>query len=145
MVARGITRARLDPSAATPELPQSGVSVFCSSIPVLGDWFLMHGTAPKYHPQRIRGRPSSSPVSSIMPLTISDNLLNQAGMTPEKARVEIACLLFASGKLTLPAATRWAEMSRSGFEGELLSRSIPLYQPRSEDLDRELEVLAQRE
>lgn len=77
-----------------------------------------------------------------MPLTISDQLLYQAGLSPERARVEIACSLFASGKLTLPAATKWAAMSRSEFEGELLSRSIPLYRPEPEDLDRELEVLS---
>ena len=78
-----------------------------------------------------------------MPLTIQDELLDQAGLSPKAARVEIACLLFASGKLTLPAAARWAAASRSDFEGELLARSIPLFRPSPDDLDRELETLAQ--
>ena len=76
-----------------------------------------------------------------MPLTISDQLLDQAGLSPDKARVEIACSLFASGKLTLPGAAKWASMTRSEFEGELLCRSIPLYRPDPEDLDRELSIL----
>lgn len=40
-----------------------------------------------------------------MPLTISDELLDAAGLSAETARVEIACRMFETGTLALwPAA-----------------------------------------
>lgn len=76
-----------------------------------------------------------------MPLTVSDKLLADAGMTEDEARLEIACLLFDSGKLSLPAAVRWAGCSRTQLEGELLARSISIYRPTADDLETDLAVL----
>ena len=76
-----------------------------------------------------------------MPLTIPDDLLAESGMSERDARIEIACRLYDAGKLTMPAATRWAELSRAGFEEELLRRKMPLCRPTSEDFGQDLETL----
>ena len=75
-----------------------------------------------------------------MPLTLSDEVLQKAGMTAEEARVEIACRLFDAGKLHLWPAAQLAGMTRTQFEGELLQRSIPVYRPTLEDVKTELEA-----
>lgn len=61
-----------------------------------------------------------------MPLTIPDQLLLDAGLSEGEARLEIACRLYDAGKLTMPQATRWAEVSRVEFETALLDRHLPL-------------------
>jgi predicted HTH domain antitoxin len=61
-----------------------------------------------------------------MPVTISDQLLAAAGLSERDAKVEIACRLYDAGKLTMPQATRLAEMSRVDFESALLERGLPL-------------------
>ncbi len=61
-----------------------------------------------------------------MPLTISDEMLTSAGLSEEEAKLEIGCRLYAAGKLSLPAATRWAEVTRTAFEAALLTRGLPL-------------------
>jgi predicted HTH domain antitoxin len=61
-----------------------------------------------------------------MPVTISDQLLAEAGLSEQDAKVEIACRLYDAGKLTMPQATRLAEMSRVELEGALLQRGLPL-------------------
>jgi predicted HTH domain antitoxin len=76
-----------------------------------------------------------------MPLTLSDEILEKAGMTAEEARVEIACRLFDAGKLTLWPAAQLAQMSRVEFEGELMKRKIPIYRLTLEDFEMELETL----
>jgi predicted HTH domain antitoxin len=76
-----------------------------------------------------------------MPLTISDEVLQKAGMTAEEARVEIACRLFDAGKLDLWPAAQMAQMTRSQFEEELHNRRIPIYRPTVEDLKADLETL----
>ena len=76
-----------------------------------------------------------------MPFTVSDNLLAEAGPTAEQARVDTACLLFDAGRLTLPAAVKWAGSTRSEFEEELLSRSIPIFRPQADELEDELALL----
>jgi predicted HTH domain antitoxin len=73
-----------------------------------------------------------------MPLTLSDEILQKAGMTAEEARVEIACRLFDAGKLHLWPAAQLAQMSRVEFEDELHKRKIPIYRPTLEDLQAEL-------
>lgn len=75
-----------------------------------------------------------------MPLTLSDEVLQKAGMTPEEARVEIACRLFDAGKLHLWPAAQLAGMTRTQFEGELLQRKIPIYRPTLEDVMADLEA-----
>ena len=68
-----------------------------------------------------------------MPITISDELLSQAGMGEREARIEIACRLFDAGKMTLPLAARLAAWSAARWRDELLDRKIPLYRPTLED------------
>jgi predicted HTH domain antitoxin len=80
---------------------------------------------------------------AAMPLTISDETLQKAGMSADEARVEIACRLFDAGKLELWPAAQLAQMSRSEFEGELLERKIPIYRPTLEDIKGELEAFEQ--
>lgn len=61
-----------------------------------------------------------------MPVTITDEMLTAAGLSQEEARLEIACRLYDAGKLTMPAATRWAGVSRTVLEAALLERNLPL-------------------
>ncbi len=76
-----------------------------------------------------------------MPLTLSDDILNEAGLTEEEARVEIACRLFEAQKLALWQAAKLAGMTRTQFEGELLERRIPLYRPTIADIEAELAAM----
>jgi predicted HTH domain antitoxin len=78
-----------------------------------------------------------------MPLTISlsDEVLQQAGMSAEEARVEIACCLFDAGKLALWPAAQLAQLSRTAFQEELHRRHIPIYRPTVEDFKADLETL----
>ena len=76
-----------------------------------------------------------------MPLTIPDQLLNEAGLSERDARIEIACRLYDANKLTMPAAVRWAGLSRVEFEEELLQRKIAISRPTPEDLKQDLETL----
>jgi predicted HTH domain antitoxin len=76
-----------------------------------------------------------------MPFTLSDEVLKQAGMTAEEARVEIACRLFDAGKLDLWPAAQLAQLSRTQFEGELMKRKIPIYRFTLEDLIAEQKAL----
>ena len=73
-----------------------------------------------------------------MPLTISDEVLQSAGLTEEEARVEIACRLFDAEKLALWPAAQLAGMTRLEFEEELRRRKIPIYRPTVEDLQADL-------
>jgi predicted HTH domain antitoxin len=76
-----------------------------------------------------------------MPLTISDDVLQQSGMSEAEARIEIACRLFDAQKLDLWHAAQWAGMSRVAFERELTSRKIPIYRYTVDDIDREVQSL----
>ncbi len=89
--------------------------------------------------------PHNSPFqgTQIMPLTISDDLLDAAGLSPEAARVEIACRMFESGNLALWPAAQWAGLSRVDFENELSRRNIPLYRPTWEQIEGEVRGMEQ--
>lgn len=76
-----------------------------------------------------------------MSLILSDEILKQAGMTAEEARIEIACRLFDAGKLALWPAAQLAQLSRAEFEEELHRRQIPVYRPTVEDFKADLETL----
>jgi predicted HTH domain antitoxin len=76
-----------------------------------------------------------------MPLTISDEVLKQAGLTEREALIEFACRLFDAGKLTLPGAGRLAGLDRPEFETELFRRNIPAYRLTLEDLEKDLAAL----
>jgi predicted HTH domain antitoxin len=76
-----------------------------------------------------------------MPLTIPDDLLREAGLNEREALVEFACRLFDAGKLSLWSGAKWAGLTRTEFEGELLRRRIPLYRPSLTDLTDDLNAL----
>lgn len=76
-----------------------------------------------------------------MPLVISDEQLRDMKMDERDAKIEIACRLFDAERLSLPAAARFAGLSRAAMEGELRRRQIALYRPTLEDLRQDLAVL----
>lgn len=78
-----------------------------------------------------------------MPLTLSDEVLKQAGMTAEEARVEIACRLFEAEKLALWPAAQLARLSRVEFEEELSARRIAIYRVSVDEFQSDLEALRQ--
>ena len=83
------------------------------------------------------------------PLTLSDRRVTELGLTPQAARVELACRLFAVLLLGKPTASRWAELSRVEFEGELNERKLPwiilTYRSHGEELRRlEKELTARK-
>jgi predicted HTH domain antitoxin len=76
-----------------------------------------------------------------MPLTIPDQLLLEAGLSEQQARLEIACRLYDAGTLTMPQATRWAAISRTEFEAALLERHLPLVRVDEHYWQQEVESL----
>jgi predicted HTH domain antitoxin len=78
-----------------------------------------------------------------MPLLISDDLLSDAGLGVDHARVEIACRLYDGGTLTLGQAVRWSQLTRGQFEDALRDRNLPVYRLDAEDLRQDLESLRQ--
>ena len=76
-----------------------------------------------------------------MPLLLEDELLTEAGLSEGEARVEIACRLYDSGRLTMPQATRWAVMSRTDFEAALWERGLPLVRVDDAYWQQELKAL----
>ncbi len=76
-----------------------------------------------------------------MPLTISDSLLDQTGWTEQDARLEIACRLFQTRRLSLWQAAQWAALGRVEMEAELLRRGIALYEVTEEQLRAELAAM----
>ena len=61
-----------------------------------------------------------------MPVTLPDDLLAEAGLSEQEAKLEIACRLFDASKLTLPQATHWLGITRVEFEAALLERGLPV-------------------
>ena len=76
-----------------------------------------------------------------MPVVISDQTLEQAGLTEREVLIEIACRLYDMGKLHLWPAAKMAGLSRGKFEGELMDRKIPVYRPTIEDLEHDVATL----
>ncbi len=76
-----------------------------------------------------------------MPLTISDQTLQQLGLSPKDALVEFACRLFDAGRLPLWPAAQLAGLSRVELENELRSRGIAIYRPSPQDVEREVEAM----
>jgi predicted HTH domain antitoxin len=76
-----------------------------------------------------------------MPVTISDDVLQQAGMTERDARIEIACRLYDAGKLYLWPAAQLARLTRDEFWAELLARGLPVFTITEKDLQSDLETL----
>ena len=76
-----------------------------------------------------------------MPLTIPDEWLEEARISPDDARVELACRLYDGGRLSFGLAIRWSGLTRTDFEAAMLDRGLALYRPTIEDLEDDLETL----
>ena len=76
-----------------------------------------------------------------MSLTITDEQLKAMEMSPEEARIEIACRLFDAEKMSLHDARLLAGLDRVSFEEALFDRGIAIYRPTVEDLHQDLETL----
>src|SRR5207244_3804846 len=64
--------------------------------------------------------------SSVMTLSIPDDILREAGLTEREALTELACRLFDAEKLDFNAAARLAGLGRPELERELLARKLPI-------------------
>jgi predicted HTH domain antitoxin len=76
-----------------------------------------------------------------MPLMVSDEQLQSAGMTADEALLELACRLFQLGRLSLWPAAQLAGRSRIEMEAALSERGIPVYVVTEEDLRQDLETM----
>lgn len=76
-----------------------------------------------------------------MPLTITDEELQAAGVSAEEARLELACRLFQAGKLDLWPAAQLAGLTRVQMEEALIKRKIPIYVMTEEIWQEELSTL----
>jgi predicted HTH domain antitoxin len=76
-----------------------------------------------------------------VPLFISDETLQAAGLTEGDALVEFACRLFDAGRLPLWPAAKLAGLSRVAFEQALRERKIAEYRPKPSDLADDLRAL----
>ncbi len=80
-----------------------------------------------------------------MPLVISDETLQAAGMNEQEAKVEIACRLFDAGKLAFGHAARSAGLDDAAFEAQLEFRNIPRYRYTEEMLREDVKTLKKME
>jgi predicted HTH domain antitoxin len=78
-----------------------------------------------------------------MSVTISDEVLQSARMTPAELKQEVAVLLFAKEKLSLERAANLAEMHQADFQHLLASRRIPLHYD-VEEFEQDLAILRKR-
>lgn len=76
-----------------------------------------------------------------MPLLISEEQLQQAGLTEIDARTELVSRLFDTNRLTLHQAATWLGLDRTGIESVLMERGIPVYRFTENDLQTELTAI----
>jgi predicted HTH domain antitoxin len=76
-----------------------------------------------------------------MPLVITDEILQAAGLNEHEAKLEIACRWFDAGKLTIGHAARLANISETQLEAELALRQIPRYRYTEEMLQGDIDAL----
>jgi len=76
-----------------------------------------------------------------MPLIISDEMLQAAGMTEPEAKLEIACRWFDAGTLSFGRAAAFAGVAEIEFERQFQSRNIPRYRYTDEGLQAIVEAL----
>ena len=62
-----------------------------------------------------------------MHITIPDTVIEEAGLTEDRVRLEVALALFRLDALTLAQAARLAGLHRMRFQAELARREIPLH------------------
>jgi predicted HTH domain antitoxin len=63
----------------------------------------------------------------LMTITVPDELINAARLTPEQVRFDLALGLYADRRVTLGKAAALAGMSQSDFLDELGKRRIPVH------------------
>lgn len=73
-----------------------------------------------------------------MPLLMTDEQLAEAGLTEAEAKLELACRLFAAGRLAMPTAARFAGATRGEFEDALHARGLPVFRMELKDFEAEL-------
>lgn len=81
----------------------------------------------------------------VMTFEIPEDIQRISGLTEREAVVELACRLFAAGRMDLPAATRWTGLDRTAFESELISRGVAPFKPTVDDLRTDMETLSHLE
>jgi predicted HTH domain antitoxin len=79
--------------------------------------------------------------SSIMSITISEEILQATQLTEGEFRQEIALHMFTQGRLTLGYASKLADMPLKDFRQLLKQRSVPLYSYDVEDFELDLKNL----
>ncbi len=79
-----------------------------------------------------------------MAIHVPEHVMQQAGLTERQLLIEIACWLFAQGKVDLWPAAQMAGLTRVEMEAELLRRKIPLHTYSEEEYEQDLEYLARR-
>lgn len=72
---------------------------------------------------------------------ISDETLNAAGLNEREAKVEIACLWFDEGKLTIGHAANLAGLTELEFEKALDDRGLPRFRITQDKLDNDIDTL----
>jgi predicted HTH domain antitoxin len=61
-----------------------------------------------------------------MSITIPDEVLQTAQLSPEELLQELAILLYCQGRLTMGQASQLAQMTRLEFQQLLASRKVPV-------------------
>lgn len=75
-----------------------------------------------------------------MTIEISDQIIQQSGLTKNKLLLELALILFQQEHLTLGQASHFAGMHQYEFQQELGKRKIAIHYD-VEDFERDLETL----
>jgi predicted HTH domain antitoxin len=76
-----------------------------------------------------------------MPLVISDDALRAAGLDEHEAPIELACLLFDAGRMSIGHAAKFAGLTIVEFEEALHARGIPRFRYTKEMLDEDLRTM----
>lgn len=79
-----------------------------------------------------------------MPVTISDDVLAAAHLSPPELRLELAVALYREERLTLAQASRLAEIDQLSFQAVLADRRIPIHYG-IEEFREDLQPAASRE
>ena len=77
-----------------------------------------------------------------MPVVIPDTWLAEAGVDEAEVRLEIACRLYDTRRISFSQAIRWAGVSRTEFEAAMIARNLSVYRPSLDDLQHDMETLA---
>jgi len=76
-----------------------------------------------------------------MPLVIPDDALRAAGLDEHEAPIELACLLFDAGRMSIGHAAKFAGLSTIEFEEALHARGIPRFRYTKEMLEQDIRAL----